>query len=83
MVAALRLNSRTLEGQFFELVQALKVRQQDLSFNPTGKQFVEGNFDPNDKTFRGTFEFPIVEKLDAQGNLVLSPEEVFLTPTIE
>jgi hypothetical protein len=83
MAAALRLNAKTLEGQFFELVQALKARQQDTSFNPSLKEFVSSEFDPNSKTFVGTFEFPLVEKLDAQGSLVLSPEEVFLTPKTE
>ena len=83
MAAAIRLNARTVEGQFFELVQALKTRQQDDKFNPTGKQYVESTFDPNSKTFTGTFEFPLVEKVDSQGSLVMSPEEVFTTPSQE
>jgi hypothetical protein len=83
MAAALRLNARTLEGQFFELLQALKAKQSDVSFNPTGKEFVTGSFDPVAKVFSGVFEFPIQERLDLQGNLVLSPEEIFITPPAE
>lgn len=76
MANLVRLNSRTLEGQFFELMHLLYEMQHRIELNPEGIQYVSKVFDPGEMVVRGTYEFPVVEKIDNFGNLVYSPEPI-------
>lgn len=76
MAEAIRLNSKTLEGQFFELLHKIYEAQNNLELNPEAYSFVTKVFDAEDLVLSGSFEFRVDENIDNFGNLVYSPAPI-------
>lgn len=72
MAQAIRTTAKTLEGQLFEVLQALLTLQDNELTNPDSFKLVECAFSANNLNFSGTFNFPFEQRMDSMGNLVFS-----------
>jgi hypothetical protein len=83
MAQAIRTTAKTLEGQFFEVLQALIKLQDDSSCNPDEFKLVEGAFSANNLNYTGNFNFPFEQSMNSLGQLVFFVKPCLSDPTID
>lgn len=81
MAAAIRTVSRTIEGQLFEVLNAMLALQNKADSNPDETMYINGNFSADSATFVGTFSFPFEQRTDPLGNLVFSVKPCLINPS--
>ncbi|GAA6621583.1 hypothetical protein [Scytonema sp. NUACC26] len=73
------LKTTTVEGQLLELMAFLQVKEVDTTVNPSGKDYIQGNFNFNTFAFNGTFNIPVTQTIGSNGELTLVAKEYLVT----
>ena len=64
--------SSTAEARLLEAVCFLQLQEADTTKNPTGRNGVSGSFDLENKTFSGTYSFPVGMAIASNGSVQLT-----------
>jgi hypothetical protein len=80
MADAIRTYSRTLEGQLFELFQAIRNYQDDEDFDEDNTVLIDPTFSADNAEFTASIRIPMEFRLDAQGQWVGKAKPVLNVP---
>lgn len=83
MAQAIRTVSKTLEGQLFEIIQAISALQENPLNNPDSIKYLSGTFSPNNLNYTGSFDFPFESRMSPQGEMIFTVKNCLVNSPID
>ncbi|MGK7893956.1 MAG: hypothetical protein AB4372_10120 [Xenococcus sp. (in: cyanobacteria)] len=81
MAAAVTLNSPTMEGQFYELIQLMQIKERNGDVSVANTNNITSNSSDDNGVITGNFTLAFTKTVNPDGSVAITIDE-YLTPTV-